>query len=98
MIDLAAYDLRPLSERLRRIRGSKDFRERQALLEAVDSGALLEGARPSPTRSPHLARAPATGLPYSGPRAPSRGAGESKEDEWGVIAESVPNPTLSSVE
>ncbi|MFY9655175.1 MAG: hypothetical protein WAK01_01100, partial [Methylocystis sp.] len=84
MIDLAAYDLRPLSERLRRIRGSKDFRERQALLEAVDSGALLEGARPSPTRSPHLARAPATGLPYSGPRAPSRGAGESKEDEWAM--------------
>ncbi len=41
MIDLAAYDLRPLSERLRRIRGAKDFRERQALLEAVDSGALL---------------------------------------------------------
>ena len=36
MIDLAGYDLRPLSERLRRIRGSKDFRERQALLEAVD--------------------------------------------------------------
>ena len=64
MIDLAAYDLRPLSERLRRIRGSKDFRERQALLEAVDSGALLEGARPSPARSSTLARAPATGLPY----------------------------------
>ena len=84
MIDLAAYDLRPLSERLRRIRGEKDFRERQALLEAVDSGALLEGARPSPARSSQLARAPASGLPYTGPRAPSRGAGESKEDEWAM--------------
>ena len=84
MIDLAAYDLRPLSERLRRIRGSKDFRERQALLEAVDSGALLEAARPSPARSPQLARTPESGLPYSGPRAPSRGAGESKEDEWAM--------------
>ena len=84
MIDLAAYDLRPLSERLRRIRSAKDFRERQALLEAVDSGALLEGARPSPARSPQLARAPATGLPYAGRGAPSRGAGESKEDEWAM--------------
>ena len=84
MIDLAAYDLRPLSERLRRIRDSKDFRERQALLEAVDSGALLQAARPSPARAPQLARAPATGLPYSGPRAPSRGAGESEEDEWAM--------------
>ena len=84
MIDLAAYDLRPLSERLRRIRGSKDFRERQALLEAVDSGALLEAARPSPARSPQLARTPKSGLPYSGPRAPSRGAGESKGDEWAM--------------
>ena len=45
MIDLAAYDLRPLSERLRRIRDSKDFRERQALLEAVDmhGAAVKEG-------------------------------------------------------
>src|SRR5208283_4574984 len=84
MIDLAAYDLRPLSERLRRIRGEKDFRERQALLEAVDSGALLEEARPSPARSSQLARAPANGLPYTGPRAPSRSAGESKEDEWAM--------------
>ena len=48
MIDLAAYDLRPLSERLRRIRGSRDFRERQALLEAVDSGALLGSGAPLP--------------------------------------------------
>ena len=45
MIDLAAYDLRPLSERLRRIRSARDFRERQALLEAVDSaGASGDGA------------------------------------------------------
>jgi hypothetical protein len=84
MIDLAGYDLRPLSERLRRIRGSKDFRERQALLEAADSQALLEAARPAPARSSQLARTPASGLPYTGPRAPSRGAGESKEDEWAV--------------
>ena len=66
MIDLAGYDLRPLSERLRRIRGSKDFRERQALLEAVDSETLLEAARPSPARSSQLARIPASGLPYTG--------------------------------
>jgi hypothetical protein len=84
MIDLAAYDLRPLSERLRRIRGSRDFRERQALLEAVDSGALLEVARPSPPRSSQSAPTPASGLPYTGPGAPSRGADESKEDEWAM--------------
>ena len=84
MIDLAAYDLHPLSERLRRIRGSKDFRERQALLEAVDSETLLEAARPAPARSSQFARTPASGLPYTGPRAPSRAAGESKEDEWAM--------------
>ena len=84
MIDLAAYDLRPLSERLRRIRGSKDFHERQALLEAVDSGALLDAARPSPPRASQLARTPASGLPYTGPRAPSRGADEKLDDEWAV--------------
>jgi hypothetical protein len=84
MIDLAGYDLRPLSERLRRIRGSKDFRERQALLEAVDSMALLEAARPSPARPSQSARTSGSGLPYTGPRAPSRGAGESKEDEWAM--------------
>jgi hypothetical protein len=84
MIDLAAYDLRPLSERLRRIRSARDFRERQALLEAVDSGALLETARTSPARPSQLARTPASGLPYTGPRAPSRGADESKEDEWAM--------------
>jgi hypothetical protein len=84
MIDLAAYDLRPLSERLRRIRGSKDFRERQALLEAVDSGALTDTAHPSPARSSQLARTAEGVLPYSGPQAPSRGAGEMKEDEWAM--------------
>lgn len=84
MIDLAAYDLRPLSERLRRIRGSKDFRERQALLEAVDSETLLDEARPSPARSSPLPRTPASGLPYSGPLAPSRGVGENEEDEWAM--------------
>jgi hypothetical protein len=84
MIDLAAYDVRPLSERLRRLRGSKDFRERQALLEAVDSGALLETARPSPARSSESARTAARGLPYTGPRASSRGAGEKLEDEWAM--------------
>ena len=84
MIDLAAYDLRPLSERLRRIRTGRDFRERQALLEAVDSGALLETARPSPARPSQSARTPASGLPYTGPRAPSRGADEKLEDEWAM--------------
>jgi hypothetical protein len=84
MIDLAAYDLRPLSERLRRIRTAKDFRERQALLEAVDSETLLEAARPSPARSSESARTPASGLPYTGPRASSRGAGEKLEDEWAM--------------
>ena len=82
MIDLAGYDLRPLSERLRRIRSARDFRERQALLEAVDSETLLEAARPSPARS--LPRTPASGLPYTGPRAPSRGTGEELEDEWAM--------------
>ena len=46
MINLGGYDLRPLSERLRRIRSARDFRERQALLEAVDSAVLAEAARP----------------------------------------------------
>ena len=84
MIDLAAYDLRPLSERLRRIRSARDFRERQALLEAVDSTALLDTARPSPARSSESARTAARGLPYTGPRASSRGAGEKLEDEWAM--------------
>ncbi|HTO79212.1 MAG TPA: hypothetical protein VMJ31_05490, partial [Methylocystis sp.] len=84
MIDLAAYDLRPLSERLRRIRSARDFRERQSLLEAMDSGALLDAARPSPPRSSQSAPTPASGLPYTGPAAPSRGADESKEDEWAM--------------
>jgi hypothetical protein len=84
MIDLAGYDLRPLSERLRRIRSARDFCERQALLEAVDSETLLEAARPSPARSSQLARTPASGLPYTGPRASSRGAGEEVEDEWAM--------------
>ncbi|MFY9657573.1 MAG: LPD7 domain-containing protein [Methylocystis sp.] len=84
MIDLAAYDLRPLSERLRRIRGSRDFRERQALLEAVDSGALTDTAHPSPARPPLSGRHAEGGLPYSGPMPPSGGAGESKEDEWAL--------------
>jgi len=106
MIDLAGYDLRPLSERLRRIRSARDFRERQALLEAVDSETLLEAARPSPARPSQLARTPASGLPYTGPRAPSRGADESKEDEWamrrpgsgrGGGAAARPAPTARSV-
>ena len=84
MIDLAGYDLRPLSERLRRIRGSKDFRERQALLEAVDSETLLEAARPSPARSSQLARIPVSGLPYTGSTASSRDVGEKLEDEWAM--------------
>ena len=83
MIDLAAYDLRPLSERLRRIRGAKDFRERQALLEAVDSGALLEGARPSPAPARCLEPLRAA-CPTRGRRAPSRGADEKLEDEWAM--------------
>ena len=84
MIDLAAYDLRPLSERLRGIRTARDFRERRALLEAVDSGAPPEAAGASPARSSQLARPPANGLPYSGPGAPSGGAGEKLEDEWAL--------------
>ena len=84
MIDLAAYDLRPLSERLRGIRTARDFRERRALLEAVASGAPPEAAGASPARSSQLARTPANGLPYSGPRAPSSGAGEKLEDEWAL--------------
>jgi hypothetical protein len=84
MIDLAAYDLRPLSERLRRIRSARNFRERQALLEPVDSAELAEAARPSPARSSQLARTPESGLPYAGPTAPSRGVGEKLEDEWAM--------------
>jgi hypothetical protein len=84
MIDLAAYDLHPLSERLRRLSSARDFRERQALLEAVDSGALLDLARPSPARPSQSARTPASGLPYTGPRASSRGADEKLEDEWAM--------------
>lgn len=82
MIDLSAYDLRPLCERLRGIRTARDFRERRALLEAVDAEAPLEAASAFPVRSSHLARTPANGLPYSGPGAPSGRAGEKLEDEW----------------
>ncbi|RTL80109.1 MAG: hypothetical protein EKK29_20075 [Hyphomicrobiales bacterium] len=81
MIDLAAYDLRPLSERLRGIRTARDFRARRALLEALDSGAPFEAAGASPARSSQLARTPANGLPYTGPGAPSGRAGEKLEDE-----------------
>ena len=84
MIDLAAYDLSPLSERLRGIRTARDFRARRALLEAVDFGAPLEAEGASPSRSSQLARSPATGLPYTGPGAPSAGAGEKLEDEWAL--------------
>ena len=84
MIDLVAYDLRSLSERLRGIRTAGDFRERRALLEAVASGAPQEAAGASPVRSSQLTHPPANGLPYSGPRAPSGGAGEKLEDEWAL--------------
>lgn len=84
MIDLAAYDLRPLSERLRGIRTARDFRERRALLEAVASGASLEAAGASPARTSQLARPPANGLPYTGPGAPLGRAGEKLEDEWAL--------------
>ncbi|RTL81052.1 MAG: hypothetical protein EKK29_18665 [Hyphomicrobiales bacterium] len=82
MIDLAAYDLRPVSERLRGIRTAWDFRERRALLEVVASGAPFEAAGASPARSSPLARPPANGLPYTGSGAPLGGAGEKVEDEW----------------
>jgi hypothetical protein len=84
MIDLAAYDLRPLSERLRGIRAARDFRERQALFEAVDFGTLPEAGRTSPARSSQLARTPANDLPYTGPRAPLGDAGEKLDDEWAL--------------
>jgi hypothetical protein len=84
MIDLAAYDLRPVSERLRGIRTARDFRERRALLEAVASGAPLEAAGASPARSLQVTRPPANGLPYTGPDSPSGGAGEKLEDEWAL--------------
>jgi hypothetical protein len=84
MIDLAAYDLRPLSERLRRIRSARDFRERQALLEAADAAAFMEETRSFLARASQLPRTPASGLPYTGPRAPSRDDGEKLEDEWAM--------------
>jgi hypothetical protein len=84
MIDLAAYDLRPLSERLRGIRTARDFRERRALLEAVNSGAPPKTPGASPARSLPLARPPKNGLPYTGPGAPSGGTGEKLEDEWAL--------------
>ena len=84
MIDPADYDLRPLSERLRRIRSAQDFRERRALLGALNSGALLEAALPSPARPSLAGRGTDGGLPYSGPMPPSSAAGESQEDEWAM--------------
>lgn len=85
MIDLAAYDFRPLSARLRRLRGAQDFAERQALLEAADSAAAFEVAS---ARAP-VFRAEAApsqdSRPYSGPRAAAPAPSSTlAEEEWAM--------------
>ena len=88
MIDLAVYDFKPLSARLSRLRKAKDFAERQALLEAVDSNAAyrpgaLSGstgrAAPEPPKKV-LTRA----LPYSGATAPILEPLSLAEQEWAL--------------
>jgi hypothetical protein len=88
MIDLAAYDLRPLSAQLSRLRKAKDFSERQALLEAADFDEAFRAG----TSAGSIHRvAPATAgkvfsnaLPYSGPTAPVAEPLSLAAQEWAL--------------
>jgi hypothetical protein len=86
MIDLAAYDFRPLSAQLSQLRKAKDFYERHALLEALDSnqafsagasaGSIRRGASTAPKNVSSNA------LPYSGLSAPVTEPLSLAEQEW----------------
>jgi hypothetical protein len=88
MIDLAAYDLRPLSAQLSQLRKARDFYERQALLEALDSseafragtsaGSIRRVAPPTPKKVSSNA------LPYSGPAAFNSEPLSLAEQEWAL--------------
>lgn len=88
MIDLAAYDLRPLSAKLSRLRKAEEFSERQALLEALDSdeafsaGALAGSIRRDAPLAPR--KVSSNALPYSGPAAPSAEPLSLAEQEWAL--------------
>lgn len=86
MIDLAAFDLRPLSERLSRLRRAKDFAERQALLEAADSAEAFPAGAGSSRRAASASPASVSqkAPPYSGPGAPNPEPRSLAEQEWSL--------------
>ncbi|WP_296713091.1 LPD7 domain-containing protein [Rhodoblastus sp.] len=88
MIDLAAYDLRPLSAQLSQLRKAKDFYERQALLEASDSNqAFSAGASAGSIRrdAPAAPRSVSSNaLPYAGLAAPVAEPLSLAEQEWAL--------------
>ena len=88
MIDLAAYDLRPLSAQLSQLRKAKDFYERQALLEALDSDQAFSAgpsARSICRDAPAAPRSVSSNaLPYSGLTAPVAEPLSLAEQEWAL--------------
>jgi hypothetical protein len=84
VISLSVFDLGPLAGRLSRLRGQKDFAERQALLEAVDSEGMTQALAFSSRRPTSPTAIPPSALPYSGPSAPSPEPRTLAEEEWAM--------------